>query len=58
MLAHKHCELFVTHCGSVINSVGNGPGQFLESYEASWLQTPISPVMKLGIRHPRREERN
>jgi len=42
MPAHKHCELLVPTSGTVIIQVGNGPGQFFGSYEASWVHTTVT----------------
>jgi len=54
MLGNKHCEMLLPTRGSAIKQVGNGPGQFLGSYEANWVHTThLVPVLiKFGIHHP------
>jgi len=41
---------------AAVSEVGNGPGQFLGFYVINRMRTILSPVIKLGLRHPRKKE--
>jgi len=63
--AHQHCDLFYPlgwGCDRVYHKLGNAP--ILRSETGSWVpsgqsvvRNPLSPLIRLGLRNPRKKER-